>query len=43
VITDTGAVRCWGQAGEGRLGYGNLDFIGDDETPSSVGDVPLFP
>jgi len=24
------------------LGYGNLDNIGDDETPASAGDVPLF-
>lgn len=42
VVTDVGSVRCWGNAGEGRLGYGNLSFIGDDETPASVGDVPLF-
>jgi cysteine-rich repeat protein len=41
-VTDSGSVRCWGHAGEGRLGYGNLTFIGDDETPASVGDVPLF-
>ncbi len=43
IITDTGALRCWGHAGEGRLGYGNLNFIGDDEEPSTVGDVPLLP
>ena len=43
VITDTGAVRCWGQPGDGRLGYGNLAMIGDDETPAEVGDVPLLP
>jgi alpha-tubulin suppressor-like RCC1 family protein len=41
-VTDTGSVRCWGHAGDGRLGYGNLNAIGDDETPASVGDVPLF-
>lgn len=39
----SGAVRCWGQGADGRLGYGNTTTIGDDETPSSAGDVPLFP
>lgn len=29
--------------GEGRLGYGNVDTVGDDETPAMVGDVPLLP
>jgi cysteine-rich repeat protein len=42
-ITDSGAVRCWGHAGDGRLGYGNVNFVGDDETPATVGDVPLLP
>ena len=27
------SVRCWGDAAGGRLGYGNLENIGDDETP----------
>jgi alpha-tubulin suppressor-like RCC1 family protein len=35
-----GGVRCWG-AGGNPLGYGNADTIGDNETPASVGDVPL--
>ena len=35
-------MRCWGYAAEGRLGYGNLENIGDDETPASVGDVPVY-
>ncbi|MGH1340294.1 MAG: RCC1 domain-containing protein [Nannocystales bacterium] len=39
----SGAVRCWGQGADGRLGYSNTTTIGDDETPSSAGDVPLFP
>ncbi len=43
IMEDTGALRCWGQGGDGRLGYGNLANIGDNEFPSSVGDVPLFP
>ncbi len=37
----TGAVRCWGDGSRGRLGYGNIDTIGDDETPASAGDVPV--
>lgn len=40
-ILDTGAVRCWGRAAPGCLGYGNVEDIGDDETPASVGDVKL--
>jgi cysteine-rich repeat protein len=42
VILDDGMIRCWGDAGDGRLGYGNLNFIGDDEVPASVGTVPVF-
>jgi len=38
----SGGVRCWGQGADGRLGYGDTETIGDDETPSSAGDVPLF-
>ena len=38
-LLNTGAVRCWGNGG--RLGYGNINDIGDDEFPSSVGDMPL--
>jgi hypothetical protein len=37
---DTGNLRCWGR-NSGILGYGTLDLVGDDETPASVGDVPL--
>ena len=47
-LMSTGSVRCWGEAGSGRLGYGvgpnqfgNYESIGDNETPASVGDVPL--
>jgi len=36
----SGAIHCWGEGTEYRLGYGNvgpgLDDIGDDETPASV-------
>lgn len=40
-LLDTGRVRCWGAAGSGRLGYGNLQTIGDNELPSQAGDVDL--
>jgi alpha-tubulin suppressor-like RCC1 family protein len=40
-LDDRGSVRCWGYAGDGRLGYGNLDNIGDDESPASAGTVDL--
>lgn len=40
-LLDTGAVRCWGAGEWGRLGYGNVDDIGDDETPASAGDVDI--
>jgi len=35
-VLDDGTVRCWGFGFDGRLGYGNQDSIGDDETPGSV-------
>jgi cysteine-rich repeat protein len=38
-LLDTGNVHCWGESLFGRLGYGNLDNIGDNETPASAGDV----
>jgi len=36
-----GSVRCWGYGLDGRLGYGNTEDIGDDETPASAGDVDI--
>jgi alpha-tubulin suppressor-like RCC1 family protein len=41
-LLESGAVRCWGQGGNGRLGYGNTDNVGDVGTPREAGDVPLF-
>jgi len=41
-VMESGELRCFGKNQMGRLGYGNVDDIGDDETPASVGDVPLF-
>ncbi|MEQ9228218.1 MAG: hypothetical protein RLO15_17870, partial [Parvibaculum sp.] len=42
-VLDTGQVRCWGLGSDGQLGYGNIDDIGDDESPASVGPVDLGP
>ncbi len=39
-VLRNGAIRCWG-AGE-QNGYGNTETIGDDETPASAGDVPIW-
>jgi cysteine-rich repeat protein len=33
VVHQGGAVRCWGDSGKGRLGYGNTEVVGDDDTP----------
>ena len=35
------AVRCWGFSGDGQVGYGNTDVIGDNETPAAAGPVDL--
>jgi len=40
-VLDDDSVRCWGFGASGRLGYGNLDDIGDNETPDSAGPVNL--
>jgi len=40
-LLDTGAVRCWGSGHEGALGYGTNEHVGDDELPSSMGDVDV--
>ena len=43
VLLSTGAARCWGLNSSGQLGYGHTRNLGDDELPSSTGDVPLVP
>lgn len=40
-LLDGGALRCWGSNDYGELGYGHTDRIGDDELPSTAGNVPL--
>ncbi|CAA9512474.1 MAG: hypothetical protein AVDCRST_MAG53-2656, partial [uncultured Solirubrobacteraceae bacterium] len=40
-ILDDGNVRCWGFGLDGQLGYGNADYIGDNEAPSVVAPVKL--
>jgi len=40
-LLETGAVRCWGSGRVGALGYGNEEYIGDDEEPADAGDVDL--
>ncbi len=34
-------VRCWGNNAEGQLGLGNVNLIGDNETPASTMPVAL--
>ncbi len=42
ILTDAAEVRCWGRGLDGRLGHGNTDDIGDDELPSSIGNVVVY-
>jgi alpha-tubulin suppressor-like RCC1 family protein len=41
VLLDGGGVKCWGEGGDGALGYGNTNDIGDNERPSSISEVDL--
>ena len=42
-ILEDGGVRCWGRGDYGRLGYGSMNNVGDDELPGSLGAVYLGP
>ncbi len=42
-ILDDDTVRCWGFGLDGRLGYGAVDNIGDDEAPGASSPVNLGP
>ena len=36
VLLDNGRIRCWARNGEGQLGLGNTDVIGDNEAPATA-------
>ncbi|MFO7565062.1 MAG: hypothetical protein R6X02_20620 [Enhygromyxa sp.] len=40
-LLESGDLVCWGGGGQGQLGHGNFESIGDDETPEAAGPVPL--
>ncbi len=40
-LLQDGGVQCWGSGGNGALGYGTTDHVGDDETPQDVGVVDI--
>jgi alpha-tubulin suppressor-like RCC1 family protein len=41
VLLSDGSAKCWGANVFAELGYGNLENIGDNELPSSVGPVSV--
>jgi alpha-tubulin suppressor-like RCC1 family protein len=41
-VLDNADVKCWGFGEGGRLGYGNFDNVGDDETPAMAGAVDVI-
>jgi alpha-tubulin suppressor-like RCC1 family protein len=41
-LLSTGAARCWGRNDFGQLGYGNTTDIGDNEQPSTAGDIQVL-
>lgn len=42
-LLSDGAVRCWGLGGNGQLGNGSMNNIGDDETPASQPALTVYP
>jgi alpha-tubulin suppressor-like RCC1 family protein len=41
VVLDDGNARCWGNGDSGRLGYGNVDSVGDQEVPAAAGNINM--
>lgn len=41
VTLPQGKLRCFGNGANGKLGYGNIENIGDNEAPASAGDVAV--
>jgi len=41
LLIEGGRVRCWGFGGDGALGQGNQDMLGDDEPAYEVDDIML--
>lgn len=41
VLTEVGNVICWGQNDVGQLGYRHIQNVGDNESPTIYGSVPL--
>jgi alpha-tubulin suppressor-like RCC1 family protein len=40
-LLEDNTIRCWGSGASGRLGYGNINIVGDDETPASLGSIDV--
>ena len=41
-LKSSGAIKCWGSGQEGRLGYGDTSYRGDDSQDMPTGDVELY-
>jgi alpha-tubulin suppressor-like RCC1 family protein len=41
VVLDDGNARCWGNGDSGRLGYGSVDSVGDQEVPAVAGNIDM--
>lgn len=41
-LFEDGGIKCWGEGEHGRLGYGNAETIGDNETPGNAQPVSVL-